>query len=79
MNMKIVAAVVLCCAGLTACQSQPDAGSNSLTGPARLDSCITSSNGGGQRALSNAPNIGLNSQGATTTTPNGPNTKGNAY
>ena len=79
MNLKVIGAAVLCCVGLAACQSQPDPGSNSLTGPARLDSGITSSNGGGQRALGDTPNVGLNSQGATSVTPNGPNTKGNAY
>lgn len=69
-NLWLVAAA---CAALGACsQVKADPPVS-----AQLDSGITSSNGGGQRALGNVPNIGV-TNGVTTMQRTG-NTPGTAY
>ena len=77
MTMKIAGALLLSCIGLAACASTGPGTANS-NGPTQAPSGITSSNGGGQRALGNIPNIGTNSATGVTSGPV-PNTKGNSY
>lgn len=73
--MKQIVAVLGVCLALSAC-----AGVHPGVDPAvsaRLDSGVTSSNGGGQRVLDGTPNIGVNSGGAVSSRVN--NTQGAAY
>lgn len=80
MKISLIAVAAIGCLGLSACGDNPpqqNPALNSITGPARLDSGITSSNGGGQRALGDAPNVGIGTNG--TTGGLAPNGKGNAY
>ena len=79
MRTTLLGLAAIGCLGLSACNgSAQNPALDSTTGPARLDSGITSSNGGGQRALGNAPNVGINSSGGAT---GGgiTNQKGNTY
>ena len=78
MRKTLLAVAAVGCLGLSACSgSGQNPAMNSLTGPASLDSGITASNGGGQRALGNAQGINIGSGGSTEGT--APNQKGNAY
>ncbi len=80
MRTSLLAVAAIGCLGLSACNGDPPPGNpalNSTTGPARLDSGITSSNGGGQRALGGTPGISTGTGGATGGF--APNQKGNSY
>ena len=80
MRTSLLAAAAIACLGLSACDSTPPPGNpalNTTTGPATLDSGITSSNGGGQRALGGTPGVGFGTNGATGGF--APNQKGNSY
>lgn len=63
------------CASLAAC-SNPNERSGTVASP-RLDSGITSSNGGGTRALGDTPGINIGPNGSQQT--GAPNQKGTAY
>ena len=76
----LAAAAAIGCLGLSACSGTPvqnPALSNSLTGPTALDSGITSSNGGGQRAVGGTPGVNIGSGGTSGGLQ--PATKGNSY
>ena len=80
MTVRMAALAVLSCAGLAGCGSNGPTGigTANANGPTQAPSGITSSNGGGQRALGNIPSIGTNSAtGATATSV--PNSKGASY
>ncbi len=80
MRTTLLSLAAVGCLGLSACSGTPSqnpALTNSLTGPAALDSGITSSNGGGQRSLSNIPGVNVGTGGATGGLQ--PATKGNSY
>ncbi len=73
--MRIAAA--FCCIGLAAC-GQAVPGTATSSGPVQAPSGITSSNGGGQRALGNS--LGVSQGAAGGVTVGGlPNSKGAAY
>ena len=77
MRTTLLAAAAIGCLGLSACSdSNPSPASNNLVSP-QLDSGVTSSNGGGQRALGNQPGVSTGTNGATGG--QSPNGKGNAY
>ncbi len=79
MKMKMTALALLSCVGLTACASgSTGAGSANSNGPTQAPSGITSSNGGGQRALGNIPSVGTTTGGGATAT-SVPNSKGASY
>lgn len=73
--MKKIVSVVVACLALTACAYEKPGG-DPVVSP-KLDSGITSSNGGGQRALGNEPNISVG--GGKTTIQRSNNTPGSAY
>lgn len=75
MSFKYVPAAALCTLVLAACtnSSQPLISNGQQGAP----SGVTASNGGGQRALGNIPNVGV-SQGGVATGPV-PAGRGNAY
>ncbi len=78
MRTTLLALAAIGCLGLSACDgSSQSQGSDSLTGPARLDSGITSSNGGGQRALGGTPGVNVGTNGTTGGIQ--PASKGNSY
>ncbi len=80
MRTTLLSLAAIGCLGLSACSDTPSqnpALTNSLTGPTALDSGITSSNGGGQRALGNIPGVNVGSGGATGGLQ--PTTKGSSY
>ena len=80
MRATLLGLAAIGCLGLSACNgSDQNPALNSTTGPTRLDSGITSSNGGGQRALGNAPNLGVNSSTGATSGGGITNQKGNTY
>ena len=68
--MKIasqVACLAVLCFSIAGCNGQPS------SSPPVLDSGITSSNGGGQRALGDEPNVGVtNGRAADTLQPRAP-------
>ncbi len=74
-SIKQVSIIAGACLALAACAGAEPGGGTATS--ARLDSGITSSNGGGQRATGNTPNIGTSNMGAVQTPVN--NTKGAAY
>ena len=77
MRAQLLTAAAIGCLSLAACSdSNPGPASNTLVSP-RLDSGVTSSNGGGQRTLGDQPGIGIGTSG--TTSGQSPNGKGNAY
>ena len=77
MRAKLLAAAAVGCLSLSACSdSNPGPTSNTLVSP-RLDSGVTSSNGGGQRTLGDQPGVSVGTTG--TTGGQSPNGKGNAY
>ena len=73
--MRNTFTVLLTCLALTACAYETPGG-DPVVSP-RLDSGVTSSNGGGQRALGNTLDVGV-SNGATTIR-RGNNAQGSAY
>ena len=77
MNKNLVGVVLCACVGLVGCAGT-SAGTANANAPGQPQSGVTSSNGGGQRALGDIPNVGVtNGVGATTT--NVPNSKGASY
>lgn len=77
MRTTLLAAATIGCLSLSACNgSDPAPASNNLVSP-RLDSGVTSSNGGAQRVLGDQPGISTGTNG--TTGGQSPNSKGNAY
>ena len=81
MTFKIMAALVVSCAGLAACASTGP-GSANANSPAQAPSGVTSSNGGGQRQLGNIPSVGITTgpSGVSGTTVGAvPNSKGASY
>ncbi len=77
MTVKMTALALMACVGLSACAST-GAGSANSNGPTQPPSGITSSNGGGQRALGNIPSVGTTTGGGVTST-SVPNSKGASY
>lgn len=72
--MRTIVVLTVMCLALVACQ----AGSANQPASSNVgDSGITSSNGGGQRALGNTPNVSVGT-GGTTLQP-APSSRGNAY
>ena len=75
MTIKIAGAVLLSCIGLAACANT---GGMAANPPTQSPIAVTASNGGGQRALGDIPNEGVNSVTGPTSGPV-PNGKLNAY
>ncbi len=76
MNTRVAATLVFTCLSLVGCASTGP-GSATSNGPTPAPSGITSSNGGGQRALGNLPNVGIsNGTGVSGAVPN---SKGASY
>ncbi len=79
MTMKMTALALLSCVGLAACANgNTGPGSANSNGPTQAPSGITSSNGGGQRALGNIPSVGTTTGGGVSST-SVPNSKGASY
>lgn len=79
MNLKIVAIAAVSCLGLAACGNMTPGDTATSMGATQAPSGITSSNGGGQRALGNVPGVGVNSGTGQASVGSVPNTKGAAY
>ncbi len=69
------ASVILACLTVAACSSER-MGGDPVVSP-RLDSGVTSNNGGGQRALGNTPDVSVGNGAATVRRSN--NSQGSAY